>query len=111
MSLPIRDPVRNISRRSSGSDHDELNDDIKSTHNPDLEKTDGITAVGLNLAYDKGPTVGKNPVIGEDGEGRFDPYATAGGVDRPWKYKGPALACIIFLTRKSGHTGVSPAFR
>jgi hypothetical protein len=87
MSLPARNSVRDASTRSSGSEHDELNDDLKSTHIPDLEKTDGITAVGLNLAYEKGPTAGKNP---------------AGGVDRPWKYKGPALACIIFLTRKSG---------
>jgi hypothetical protein len=119
MSLQARSSVRNISTRSSGSEHDELNDDLKSTHNPDLEKTDGINAVGLNLAYDKGPTAGKNPVVGEEGEEEFDPYVTAGGVDRPWKYKGPALACIIFLTRKSGckqkdevpESKTSPPFR
>jgi hypothetical protein len=111
MSLPARNSVRDASTRSSGSEHDELNDDLKSTHTPDLEKTDGITAVGLNLAYQKGPTSGRNTVVGEDEDGDFDPYVSAGGVDRPWKYKGPALACIIFLTRKSGRTGVSLAFR
>jgi hypothetical protein len=107
MSLPTRDSVRNISTRSSGSEHDELNDDLKSTHNPDLEKTDGTTTTGLNLAYDKGPTAGRNTVVGEEGEEEFDPYVSAGGVDRPWKYKGPALTCIIFLTRKSGCTRIA----
>lgn len=109
MSLPARNSVRDASTRSSGSEHDELNDDLKSTHIPDLEKTDGTTTTGLNLAYEKGPTAGKNLVVGEGGEEGFDPYVTAGGVDRPWKYKGPALTCIIFLTRKSSCTGLSHA--
>jgi hypothetical protein len=44
----------------------------------------------------------EKPVTLDEQEGRVDdPYAPR-GVEKPWKYKGPALACIIFLTRESG---------
>ena len=108
-------PYRDASRRSSTSDQDQDKSSSDLEKTPEFPLADATTTT-TGLAYEKGRTLGAVTTTGgghgdAGGEVEFDPYNTAGGVDRPWKYKGPALACIIFLTRESssGYLGLGPA--